>query len=106
MCGSPNTVGPGTRLRHLVTSVGADDGNGLYLTDYKVCKSAAFPCTHGEMGDLERVHNLVTRMIPGPRDKLHIERSAVTEIFTLDYRRVRILCMRLYPELEHLFKLS
>ena len=66
------------------------------------------------MGDLERVQRLATRMIPGLRDKSYIERCAATGLFTLDYRRVRgdlillfrILCMRLHPELEHLFKLS
>ena len=66
------------------------------------------------MSELEGVQRLATRMIPGFQDKTYMERCTQTGLFTLEYRRLRgdlillfrILCMKLHPELEHLFKLN
>ncbi|MES9975678.1 MAG: reverse transcriptase family protein, partial [Candidatus Thiodiazotropha sp.] len=50
---------------------------------------ASFPCTKGEMAQLERVQRLATRLVPSLRYFTYEERCLQLNLYTIAYRRVR-----------------
>ena len=75
---------------------------------------AYYPCTKGEIKQLEYVQRLGSRMVPDFRHLPYNLRCHALNLYTMEYRRIRadmiflyrLLVCRNYPDLEGLFPLA